>query len=313
MSETAIAVDMGGSHVEFGIVREDRVMASETFTVSEPTLRAVLPKLEGCIPALAAKCGIELRKMAGIALGICAIVDGRSRVLAANGKYDDGIGFDFSQRSESSFGLPCRVENDTRLALLGEHFAGEAKGFDDAALITLGTGIGGAVMLGGELLVSGGHKAGGLAGHLGVAWNGRLCSCGNRGCAEAEASTASLDSICRKREGFAKSVLASATKAIDFRSLFAAIEQGDRLARDVLDHCIGIWSALTVSLIHAYDPRVIVFGGGVMKRHGAILPLIREHVDRYAWAEKGSVKIVPTALGSSAALLGAIPLLRGRA
>jgi glucokinase len=65
-------------------------------------------------------------------------------------------------------------------------------------------------------------------------------------------------------------------------------------------------------LIHAYDPQIIVFGGGVMRRHEAILPRIREYVSRHAWAEPGSVKIVPAALGSSAALLGALPLLRRR-
>jgi glucokinase len=299
--------------VEYGILRGDELLAVETTPVRDATFKAVLPEVESGVRALAAKCGMELRQMAGVALGICAIVDGTNSVLATNGKYDDGVGFNFARWSESSFGLPCRAENDARLALLGEHFAGAAKGFDDAVLITLGTGIGGAVLLGGKLLQSGGHKAGGLAGHLGVSWKGRICSCGNRGCAEAEASTASLDAICRERDCFAGSVLATAARMIDFRALFEAVDAGDALAREVLDHCIGVWSSLTVSLIHAYDPRVIVFGGGVMHRQEAILPKIREHVGRHAWAEKDSVKIVPTMLGSSAALLGALPLLRGRA
>ncbi|MGA2168959.1 MAG: ROK family protein [Terracidiphilus sp.] len=218
----------------------------------------------------------------------------------------------FAGWSKGSYGLPCRAENDTRLALLGEHFAGAAKGFDDAVLATLGTGIGGAVMLGGKLLQSGGHKAEGLAGHLGVAWNGRVSSCGNRGCAEAEASTSLLDAVCSEREGFAKSALADTATAIDFHGLLDAADAGDASALEVVDRCVGGWSALTVTLIHAYDPKVVVFGGGAMRRHEAILPRIREHLDWHAWAEKGSVKIVPTALGSSAALLGALHLLRGR-
>ena len=313
MSQTAIVADIGGSHVEYGIVREDRVMTAETMRVENASLKTVLPELEAGIRALAAKWGIELKEMAGVALGICANADGVGAVLAANGKYDDGVGFDFAQWSKRNFNLPCRVENDTRLALLGEHFAGAAREYDDAVLVTLGTGIGGAVMLGGKLLQSGGHKAGGLAGHLGVAWNGRSCSCGNRGCAEAEASTAALDAICREQEGFARSALAITTEPIDFRTLFDAADAGDIVAQEVLDRCIGVWSALTVTLIHAYDPQVIIFGGGVMRRHETILPRIREHVDRHAWAKRGSVKIVPTVLGSSAALLGALPLLRSHA
>ena len=230
MSNVAIAVDMGGSHVDFGIVRDDRGVTAETITVQDASLKTVLPELE---------------------VGILV-------------------------------------------------------------LVTLGTGIGGAVMLGGKLLQSGGHKAGGLAGHLGGAWNGRVSSCGDRGCAEAEASTSVLDAVCREREGFAISALADTATAIDFHGLLDAADAGDALALEVVDRCVGVWSALTGTLIHAYNARVIVFGGGVMRRHEATLPRIREHLDRHAWAEKGSVKIVPTALGSSAALLGALPLLRGR-
>jgi len=312
MSEMAIAVDIGGSHVEYGIVRDDQVLGVATIKVPDSTIEKVLPELEAGIRTLTEQCGLQLNEMAGVALGVCAVADGASSVLTTNGKYDDSVGFDFARWSEGCFGLTCQVENDTRLALLGEHFAGAAKGFDDAVMVTLGTGIGGAVMLGGKLLQSSGHKAGSLAGHLGVALNGRICGCGNRGCAEAEASTASLDAICRESEGFAKSTLANAETAINFRILLDAVDGGDDLARAVFDRCISVWSALAVSLIHAYDPQVIVFGGGVTQRHEAILPGIREHVDRYAWAEKGSIKIVPTILGSSAALLGALPLLRVR-
>jgi glucokinase len=308
----AIGVDIGGSHVKFGIVREDRVLAAETLLLRGTSLKLVLEQLEMRIPALAEKHSIELQRLAGIAVGICAIVDGTDSVLATNGKYDDGVGLNFAQWAESKLGLPCRAQNDTRLALLGEHFAGAARGYDDAVLVTLGTGIGGAVMLSGKLLRSSGHKAGGLAGHLGVAWNGRLCSCGNRGCAEAEASTSSLDAIFREYPGFAKSALGSIEKSIDFEMLFQAADAGDGVACEILGRCISVWSALTVTLIHAYDPKVIVFGGGVMQRQEAILPQIREHVDRHAWAQQGSVKIAASTLGSSAALLGALPLLRGK-
>jgi len=106
-----------------------------------------------------------------------------------------------------------------------------------------------------------------------------------------------LDAICRELKDFSKSTLATATEAIDFHRLFDAADAGDALAQEVLDRCIGVWSALAVTLIHAYDPQIIVFGGGVMRRHEAILPRIREHVSRHAWAEPGSVKIVAGGAG----------------
>ena len=309
MSKTAIGVDIGGSHVECGIVCDDRVVVSETIKVRNASLSAVLPSLEALVHSYLAKGKDEIFAFSGIAVGICAVVDRSGTIAATNGKYDDGVGFNFGRWSEQSFGLPCVAENDTRLALLGEHFAGAARGFDDVILVTLGTGIGGAVLLGGKLLRSEGGRAGGLAGHLGVDWRGRICSCGNRGCAEAEASTASLDAVCREWEGFAESALGKTAGSIDYRCLFDAVDHGDRVAQEVLDRNIGVWSALTVSLIHAYDPRAILFGGGVMHRHEAILPKIREHVARHAWLGKDSVVILPTSLGPHSALCGAIPLL----
>lgn len=313
MTQAAIAIDMGGSHIKLGIVGEDGILAEDLLPVPIPSLAAVLPHLVTKIQALLAGWRNESQTITGIALGVCAVADGSGSVLAANGKYDDAVGFDFAAWSEESFGLPCLVENDTRLALLGEHYCGAVKGFDDAVLITLGTGIGGAAMLGGKLLRSRGRKAGGLAGHLVVAWNGRICGCGNRGCAEAEASTTALDAICREHEGFETSALASVKSSIDFRNLFGAVDKGDSVAREVLDRCLHVWSALTVSLIHAYDPQIVAFGGGLMQRHETILPFIREYVERFAWTQKGSLHIVNSQLGSSAALFGALPLLRGRA
>ena len=312
MSKVAIAIDIGGSHIECGIVSGDQVVTSETIQVKNASFYAVLPSLEKLIHAHVAKLNAEGSAIAGIAVGICAVVDRSGSIATTNGKYDDGLGFNFSRWSETSFGLPCVAENDTRLALLGEHHAGAAKGSDDAVLVTLGTGIGGAALLGGKLLRSEGGRAGGLAGHLGVDWRGRMCTCGNRGCAEAEASTASLNAICREWQGFAQSVLSQSAAPVDFRRLFEAVDRADPVAQQVLDHCLGVWSALTVSLIHAYDPRLVLFGGGVLRRHDVILPRIREHVARHAWLGRNTVTLLPAALGSHAALLGAIPLLAAR-
>ena len=299
--------------MECGIICDDRVIASETADVVTPCFHDLLPRVEASVRGLMTSCGLTSAALAGMAVGICSVVDRSGIIAATNGKYDDGIGFSLTAWSAQTFGLRCVVENDARLALLGEHQAGAAQGVQDVVLVTLGTGIGGAVMLEGRLLRSHGGRAGGLAGHLGVDWQGNLCSCGNRGCAEAEASTARLDAICRKWEGFADSSLNGSTSPIDFRLLYAAVDRGDVVAEQVLQHCIGVWSALAVSLVHAYDPQVIVFGGGVMHRGQTILPAIRDYVARHAWVSGDPVAILPAALGSSAALHGALPLLRSHA
>ena len=176
MSETAIGIDIGGSHVECGIVCDDRVIVSETIKVKSTTFYSMLESLEALIRSFLINSETKSLTISGIAVGISAIVDQFGSISATNGKYDDGVGFNFGRWSEQIFGLRCVAVNDARLALLGEHHVGAAKNFDDVVLVTLGTGIGGAVLLGGKLLCSKGGKAGGLAGHLGVDWRGRISS-----------------------------------------------------------------------------------------------------------------------------------------
>jgi glucokinase len=175
-------------------------------------------------------------------------------------------------------------------------------------MITLGSGIGAAALLNGRLLQSRHGLAGTIGGHLPVVLGGRLCSCGNRGCAEAEASTSVLAELYRNQAGSDESSL-TGSKMIGFAELFQAAEAGDKSAIAVLEHCLQVWSALTVALIHAYDPEVVVFGGSVLKRADAMLPRLQEYVRIHAWTPGRVVPLRVAALGSDAALLGAIPLI----
>jgi glucokinase len=204
--------------------------------------------------------------------------------------------------------LPFFLENDARLALLGEYAFGAARGAQDVVMVTLGSGIGGAALINGRLLESKHGLAGTIGGHLPVVLDGRLCSCGNRGCAEAEASTVVLGEIYPRQPG-AEHGLLNDKRTIGFAQLFDAADAGDEPAVSALDHCLRVWSALTVGLIHAYDPEVVVFGGSVLHRAADILPRLQEYVHNHAWTPGRTVPLRKAALGSNAALLGAIPLL----
>jgi len=158
-------------------------------------------------------------------------------------------------------------------------------------------------------LVRGAHgQAACLGGHLTVNFRGRKCTCGNIGCAEAEASGWSLPQIVRETPGFDKSSLAEAAQ-IDFQALFAAARNEDCVASAVLKHCLNIWAANAVAVIHAYDPEVVVFGGGVMQSADVILPFVKEYVEEHAWTSWGTPRVCAALLGGNAALLGAVPLL----
>jgi glucokinase len=306
----ALAIDLGGSHVSGALVSETGIVVQRTIAATAQSFQDILTPLEAMVASLFSAVDIQQESCGGIALGFPGAVDCRtSRVLATNAKFEDAIRFDFQTWARQRFGCRLVLENDARLALIGEHHSGAVHGFDDAAMILLGTGIGTAVLLGGKPLRGQKNQAGSLGGHLPVCLHGRRCTCGSIGCAEAEASTWALPMICRDWPEFPKSLLAHA-EVIDFRALFDAMDKGDRVASEVFQHCMDVWATLALAITHAYSPQVLILGGGVLARAGEILPVIQARLNRDAWTPGGPVAVRASVLGSSAALHAAIPLLQ---
>lgn len=306
----ALAVDLGGSHAACAVVNAEAVLACERIELSHTHgLGAALPAIAEALGRTVRQAGVNMNECAGVAFSFCGLVDPvRRRVTSTNAKYEDAPSIDLEAWARSEFDLPLRIDNDARLALLGERQAGAAAGFDDIVMVTLGTGVGGAAMMGGQLVRGRHYQAGCLGGHLLARYGGRECTCGALGCIEAEASTWALPAICREHPAYEASPLAKLPK-IGFAELVRTAGEGDDCASDIFARCVDVWSAGVVSLIHAYDPEVVVMGGGVMSAAGRILPAISEYVQRRAWTPWGQVQVRGAALGDTAALLGALPLL----
>lgn len=303
---SVLSLDLGGSHISCAVVRGGCVLAYSELQTDGSSLIALLPKITEALRACCHACGIPSESCRGIGIGIPSLVDGRNgEILSAFNKFTDITAKGLSDWSEETFGLPVRLENDATLALIGEHSAGAAKGKDDVVLVTLGTGIGVGVMLQNHILRSRLGHAGSLGGHLVVRFDGRPCACGAVGCAEAEASTSVLRLIAAARPGFEQSLLAVEPQ-LNFAAVFEAKDAGDIVAREILDHCTRVWSALAVTLVHAYGPELMLFGGGVLRRGEEILSPVRSYVAQHAWkTNRGHTQIEIAALGDEAALIGA--------
>jgi glucokinase len=306
----AISLDLGGSHVTLAIVEDETILMSQEISVDAGAeLRPLLPHFKTIVYDMLAKLKIPVEDCIGVAMGCAAMVDRTTgHVLSTNGKFEDSPGIDLPAWSHEDFGLPFVLDNDARTALLGEWYAGAAKGADDVVMITLGTGIGGAAMAGGKVYRTKQVQGGCLGGHIPALFTGRKCTCGGFGCMEAEASGWALPLIAREWPGFVQSRLAALDR-INFRALFELAREGDPVAIGVRDRCLHVWAVGTVGLIHAYGPELVVFGGGVMRSGDIILPYIRDYASKYSWTPSGPVRILPAALGNHAGLLGAIPLL----
>jgi glucokinase len=306
----ALSVDMGGTHIGCGVVRDRELLGSISLDSERAeSLESLLPCVTAMIKKILHESGANAGGCEGIAIGFPGIVDVRNgRILSTLKKYEDAIHLDLQKWAIEQFGLRLRIENDARMALLGEQYAGAAQGVQDVVMITLGTGIGGAAMMLGKLVRGAHSQAACLGGHLPVNYRGHKCTCGNVGCAEAEAAGWSLPQIARETPGFHESGLSKVAQ-LDFQALFAAARNRDAVARAVQQHCLNIWAANAVAVIHAYDPEVVVFGGGVMQSPDVILTFVQKYVEEHAWTSWGTPRVCAAILGGNAALLGAVPLL----
>ncbi len=216
---------------------------------------------------------------------------------------------DLRKWARGEFGLDLVIENDARAALVGEWQAGAGKGWDDLVGITLGTGLGTAAIMNGQLVRGKHGQAGVLGGHFTVQSGGRLCTCGNRGCAEAESSTSVLQQIVCEHPGFSNSRLRGLDR-IDYAGLFRLAREQDSCAMEIRSRTIGVWAAMVVNLVHAYDPERVIIGGGVMAGAEDFFADLVELVRALAHTPWGTVEIVPAQLGDDAALIGCDVLAR---
>lgn len=300
-----LAVDFGGRRIKLGLVQDGVVVAQQVLPArAEEPLPARLKAVATVLRDLCQQHALRPESCAGIGLAYPSIIDTEhARILDHFGKFGDASTLDLRAWARAELGLPLAIDNDARMALIGEWRHGAGRGCGNVVMITFGTGIGTAVIQEGRVLRGVHGQAGILGGHLTTCLGGHPCVCGNIGCAEAEASTWALDRLVRERPNFADSALASEAE-IDFAAVFGLATAGDACARALRDHALQVWSALAVNLIHAYDPERLVLGGGVMASRDIILPAIREHVERHAHTPWGRVNVVASELGDRAALLG---------
>ena len=311
MKNYFVGIDLGGTRVKLGLVCEGEIVVRRIIPADAAGgLAAFLPLLEKEIEDLLQVPGMSRPALGGIGLAFAGIVDPVSRqILSTNRKYDDAMEVDIAGWVKRNWDVPFFVDNDARMACVGEWKYGAARDTQDMVMMTIGTGIGSSAVIGGKVLRGRHFQAGCLGGHISVRYDGRPCNCGNIGCLEAYGSTWCLDEKVRSSGEFGGSLLSGA-EGIDLAAVFDAAAKGDGLAERIREECLEVWSAGIVNLIHAYDPEVVVMGGGVMNRAAEILPDVIARVHRHAWTPWGKVSVRATHLHGDAGVLGVVHCLQ---
>ena len=219
-------------------------------------------------------------------------------------------GFSPKPPLEEMFRVPVWVANDTTLAAVGERAYGAAKGMDNLVYMTVGTGIGGGIILDGKPLMGAGGFAGEI-GHMSIDRNGPVCNCGNVGCLEALVSgTAIANSALRRLERGESSIISEMVKGdlsrVQAEMVMEAAAQGDPMAREVVDRFAEDLGLGIVNLLHIFDPQVVVLGGGVCRDLPQFRPALEAAIRRNVMAHlKERFSLVQSTLGDDASLLGA--------
>jgi glucokinase len=306
-----IAIDLGGTIIKIGLLNNGKLLDRKEITAqSSSGLKTQLPALEIAIDQLLIANQLMVSQVIGIGFSFAGLVDSsKNRILSTNQKYDDAPDIDLVEWASAKWSWPLFAENDARMALLGEWQTGAGTSCSDLVMVTIGTGIGSAVLIDGILLKGKHFQAGNLGGHFVVNHRGSACTCGNIGCVEAEASTWRLPSLLKEHPDFNSSSIKQ-EEVLDFKALFHYAGNNDKVAREVLEYCISAWSAGIITMIHAFDPEMIILSGGIMKSADVFLPVLQEKVNQLAWTPWGKVKLVEAKFPDSAALYGADYLVR---
>jgi glucokinase len=299
------ALDVGGTIMKGGLVRDTNVWSR----VIEPTPK---PEEGGrTLDAVLRLCRwlTSVGPVAAIGLCVKGIVDpALGTLVEVNESLLDLVRLPLADIVSWELHRPTFVENDARMYALGELVGGRGRDSQNLVCITLGTGVGTSVAIDRHILRGTRGTLGVLAGHLTVSLDGPRCTCGNLGCLEALIGAGAIVGSARNALILGrKSTLQPA--GLSPEAVFGAAAAGDELARNIVADFNQRLGAGIVSLIHAYDPDLVVLGGGMMGSSRQIVGPVQAYVDAHAWTiPRGRVRVEPAALGDGAALVGVAEL-----
>jgi glucokinase len=283
-----LGIDLGGTTVKIGICNAEGAIAAKTCIVTGGDRGS--DDVIGRITTIAQQLIESTGPVTFCGIGAPGELDLQRRHLVRANHFPGWANVPLPQQLSEKLGLNAALENDANCAAWGEFRAGAGKGARSLACFTLGTGVGGGLVIGGDLWI-GANGAAGAFGHITVDPNGPLCRCGQRGCVEQYASATAVAN--RYGRGSA-------------RDAFAAAARGEAAAVAVVDWaCEGLAGGIA-NVIHAIQPEVVVLAGGMAAAGGVMLDRVRAGVTRRVRATwVGAIRIECAALGDDAGWIGA--------
>ncbi len=302
-------VDIGGTTVKLGLFTTDGEIVDkwEIKTRTENQGEAVLPDIAEALKVKLEEKKIGRDEVEGIGVGVPAPVNTEGVV---QNTANLGWGYkEVKREMEELSGMRAEIGNDANVAALGEMWLGAGKGRKNIVMVTLGTGVGGGIIIDGKPLV-GAHGAGGEIGHLCVNYEETdHCGCGNTGCLEQYASATGITRLANIRlaKDDAKSVLRE--QEVSAKTVFDAVKAGDAVAKEIAEEFGKYLGHAMANLAAVADPSAIVIGGGVSKAGEVLIEYVEKNFKERAFFANKDTEFVLATLGNDAGICGAAKLI----
>lgn len=299
--KNALGIDFGGTLIKGGVVDEKGQVKDfvQVETQAKKGKEEVILRLINLISNLLSSPLSRKERILGIGIGSPGPINLAQGIILTPPNLPGWKNIPLKEILEKEFRIPVFLNNDANCAMLGEHWVGAAAGAKNAVMLTLGTGVGGGIIIENKLYQGEDGTAGEL-GHMVIVKDGRKCGCGDKGCLEAYASAVAVEKEAKKF-------------GLDFsnaRDIFILAKKGDSQAKKVIEEMIDFLAIGIANLVNIFNPKVIVLGGGLIGSSDLFLVELREKVGKKAFEIPAKrAQIVPAVLGDTAGVLGAAKLV----
>ena len=309
-----IGIDVGGTGVQVGVVNEQgEIIAKDSFPtgVGRP-YQEMIRDMADCTRSAVAKAGLTIDDVKAVGVGIPGIGDNKTGhvIFCTNlGWRDVPLRAEYQQYIDK----PVYIDNDATVAGLAESVAGVSANTDSSVFLTLGTGVGGGIVIHGKVW-SGFHGVGSEIGHMILKVGGEPCTCGNHGCVERYCSATAIirmakEAVAQHPESAILTAVNGDANAINAKVVFDAAKAGDEVALVVFREYVSYLSQAISSIMQFLDPEVVVLGGGVSKAGAFLLDAVRAEVPKYLlFKTMPHARIELAKLGPDAGIIGAAML-----
>ncbi|MBR2860632.1 MAG: ROK family glucokinase [Clostridia bacterium] len=301
-----IGIDLGGTNIAVGIVNENcQIIAKDsTPTKADRPYDEIVNDICLVVKRVLDNNGISLDEVSSIGFGSPGILDNEKGTVTDNSNIH-WENYPIKEKIQKQINKPVYMGNDANVAAWAEYLGGAGRGSKNMIMLTLGTGIGGGIIIEGKL-ITGSHNIGAEIGHSLLVADGEQCGCGNKGCIEAYCSATALIKFAKRNLKDNPDSSLAKKEHINAKTVIDAAKAGDRYASEIFDDYTTNLARFLGSLINFLDPDIIVLGGGVANAGEFLLEPLRKKTPAYTvFPQLTNTNIVKAALGNDAGIIGA--------